>query len=238
MPKTKISEFSSTPSANTDINGINTGEGMIPSDVNNAIRELMAELKNQQAGTDGSDFTVGNNLTVTGNMTVNAQGDVRFADADSSNWVAFQAPATVSSNVTWTLPAVDGSAGAVLKTNGSGTLSFSDAISNQRINPRVSTTTSTASITPDISSFDQYCVTAQAANLTINAPTGTPVDGNKLIFRILDNGTSRTLTWNSTYTAIQTPLPTGTTVNKTTYVGCIYNANNTRWDVIAVATQA
>ena len=47
--------------------------------------------------------------TVTTAITLNAQGDVRFADADSSNYVAFQAPATVASNVTWTLPDADAS---------------------------------------------------------------------------------------------------------------------------------
>jgi hypothetical protein len=57
-------------------------------------------------------------------VTLNAQGDVRFADSDSSNWVAFQGPATVASNVTWTLPSVDGTTGQVLSTNGSGTLSW------------------------------------------------------------------------------------------------------------------
>jgi hypothetical protein len=58
-------------------------------------------------------------------ITLNAQGDVRFADADSSNYVAFQGPATVATNVTWTLPATDGTSGQVLSTNGSGTLSWS-----------------------------------------------------------------------------------------------------------------
>lgn len=115
---------------------------------------------------------------------------------------------------------------------------FTGPITSARIDPRVSSTTSTASITPDIASFDQYAVTAQAAALTINAPTGTPVDGNKLIFRILDNGTSQTISWNATYTVIGTTLPTTTTINKMTYVGCIYNAANTRWDVVAVTTQA
>jgi len=61
---------------------------------------------------------------LTGDLTLNAQSDLRFADADSSNWVAFQAPSTVASNVTWTLPATDGTAGQVLSTNGSGTLSW------------------------------------------------------------------------------------------------------------------
>jgi len=58
-------------------------------------------------------------------VTLNAQGDVRFADSDSSNWVAFQGPATVASNVTWTLPSADGTSGQVLSTDGSGTLSWS-----------------------------------------------------------------------------------------------------------------
>jgi hypothetical protein len=62
--------------------------------------------------------------TMTGDVTLNAQSDLRFADADSSNWVAFQAPTTVASNVTWTLPATDGTAAQVLSTNGSGTLSW------------------------------------------------------------------------------------------------------------------
>jgi hypothetical protein len=65
--------------------------------------------------------------TLTGDVTLNAQGDLRFADADSSNWVAFQAPTTVASNVTWTLPAADGTSAQVLSTNGSGTLSWATA---------------------------------------------------------------------------------------------------------------
>jgi hypothetical protein len=67
----------------------------------------------------------GTTLSLTsGNLQLNAQGDLRFADADSSNYVAFQAPSTVSANVTWTLPDADGTAGYVLSTNGSGTLAW------------------------------------------------------------------------------------------------------------------
>jgi hypothetical protein len=58
------------------------------------------------------------------NVQLGTQGALRFADADSSNYVAFKAPATVSSNVTWTLPSIDGSAAQVLSTNGAGTLSW------------------------------------------------------------------------------------------------------------------
>jgi hypothetical protein len=58
------------------------------------------------------------------NVQVGSQGAVRFADSDSSNYVAFRAPATISSNVTWTLPSIDGTSAQVLSTNGAGTLSW------------------------------------------------------------------------------------------------------------------
>ena len=60
-------------------------------------------------------------------LTLQAQTDVRFADSDSSNYVALQSPATVSSNVVFTLPAADGSNGQFLTTDGSGALSFTTA---------------------------------------------------------------------------------------------------------------
>ena len=66
------------------------------------------------------------NATLTGNMTVQAQGDVRFSDADSSNYVALQAPSTVATNLTLTLPSADGIANQALITDGSGNLSFAN----------------------------------------------------------------------------------------------------------------
>jgi hypothetical protein len=137
------------------------------------------------------------------------------------------------------LPIANGGTGATTLAGASiATYSGTETLTNKRIDPRVTSAASASSLTPDISASDVYAYTALAAGLTINAPTGTPLDGDKLIFRLLDNGTSQTLTWNGTYTVIGVTLPTATTISKTTYVGCIYNANNTRWDVIAVTTQA
>lgn len=58
MARTKISEFSSTPGDNTDIDGIDIAEGCAPSGINNAIRELMAQLKDMQTGASGDTFTL------------------------------------------------------------------------------------------------------------------------------------------------------------------------------------
>jgi hypothetical protein len=70
------------------------------------------------------------NLTWDGtNVQIGATGALRFADTDSSNYVAFKSPGTVATNVTWTLPATDGSGGQALSTNGSGTLSWASVSS-------------------------------------------------------------------------------------------------------------
>lgn len=70
MPKNKVSEYSATAANNLDIGGINIAEGCAPSGINNAIRELMAQLKDMQSGTDGDSFTVGGALSVTGDSTI------------------------------------------------------------------------------------------------------------------------------------------------------------------------
>jgi|13_taG_2_1085334.scaffolds.fasta_scaffold03068_8 hypothetical protein len=65
---TKISEYSATPASNTDLDGINLSENvMVPSDVNNALRMLMAHLKDMDAGTESLSA-----LSVTGTVTANA----------------------------------------------------------------------------------------------------------------------------------------------------------------------
>jgi len=109
---------------------------------------------------------------------------------------------------------------------------------NSRIDPRVTSAASASSLTPDISTTDIYAYTALAATLTIGVPTGTPVNGDKLIFRIKDNGTSQTLTFNAIYRVVGTTLPSATTAGKILYIGCIYNSAETLWDVVALAQQA
>lgn len=69
MAKTKISEFDVDPSNNTDINSINIAEGCAPSGINNAIRQLMSDLKEFQTGAADDNFTVGGNLAVDGTST-------------------------------------------------------------------------------------------------------------------------------------------------------------------------
>ncbi len=61
----------------------------------------------------------------TTSLTLNATAELRLADTDSSHYVGFKAPSTVSTNRIWTLPSADGSADQVLKTDGSGTLAWS-----------------------------------------------------------------------------------------------------------------
>ena len=58
-------------------------------------------------------------------LSVSAQKEIRYLDSDSSHYVGFKSPATVASNVVWTLPSADSSvSGYVLASNASGVLSW------------------------------------------------------------------------------------------------------------------
>jgi hypothetical protein len=98
--------------------------------------------------------------------------------------------------------------------------------------------TSTATITPNIDTTDVFVVTALAESTTLEAPTGTPVHAQKLIVRIRDDGTSRGVGYNAIYRAFNNALPLSTTVNKTLYLGTMYNSTETFWDVVAVSDEA
>lgn len=116
---------------------------------------------------------------MTGDLTLNAQSDLRFADADSSNWLAFQAPSTVSANVTWTLPATDASvSGYALKSDGSGQLSWGLAGgalgsgTNQIFYENDQTVTGTYSITAGKNAMTAGPV-AINSGVTVTVPSGS-----------------------------------------------------------------
>lgn len=94
-----------------DINGFGNNTVITVDDLNGTI--------DLSAGT-----TVVGNADFAGTVQVKTASDLRFLDSDNSHYVALKSPATVSANVTLTLPATAGSADQVLTTNGSGTLSW------------------------------------------------------------------------------------------------------------------
>ena len=102
---------------------------------------------------------------------------------------------------------------------------------------RVQTVTSSATVTP-VSTNDLVIITAQAAGLTLANPTGTFTEGQALMIRIKDNGTARTIAFDTNYRAIGVTLPTTTVISKTLYLGIIYNATDSKWDVIGYNIQA
>lgn len=91
----------------------------------------------------------------------------------------------------------------------------------------VNSQASTAALTPNCDLYRTEIITALAANLTINAPTGTPVSEQVLIIKIKDNGVSRTLTWNA---AFRGSMPAATVAGKAMRVQFIWNAQDSKWD--------
>jgi len=91
--------------------------------------------------------------------------EMRFLDSDNSNYVALKSPATVSSDLTFTLPASDGTNGQALVTDGSGTFSFAAA---------------GATISQDTASNTDFNL--YFASTTSGALTSVNYDGNTLTF--------------------------------------------------------
>jgi hypothetical protein len=91
----------------------------------NTVQLAINELDTEKVAKAGDTMT--GQLTMTNNITLNAQNQVRYADSDSSNYVAIQSPGTVTANYTLTLPDTAGTNGQVLSTNGSGVLSWVNA---------------------------------------------------------------------------------------------------------------
>jgi hypothetical protein len=123
------------------------------------------------------------------------------------------------------------------------TYTGTETLTNKRITARVnSTTTTTSPWAWNSDSYDEQCFTALGNALTINADAGTPTDGQKTIFRFKDNGTARALTWTTgsskSFRAVGITLPTTTVLSKIVYIGCIYNAADSRWDAVATVQEA
>ncbi len=97
---------------------------------------------------------------------------------------------------------------------------------------RVATNTSWPSAQPNVDTTDQFQFTALAETTLFQAPTGTPLNGQRLMIRVRDNGTARILNWSAAYKNADGDLPLTTVVGKTIYIGFAYNSSTFLWEMI------
>jgi hypothetical protein len=107
-----------------------------------------------------------------------------------------------------------------------------------RVKKRTTSLASTSAPAPDASLADIYIINALAVAATFAAPlqtAGPAVEGQTLLIRIEDNGTARALAWHVMYRAsTDLPLPTTTVAGKVLYVGFVYSAVDSKWDLLSV----
>lgn len=89
-------------------------------------------------------------------------------------------------------------------------------------------------MTPDTADMNTQANTQAVGTLTANAPTGSPVNGQKIIFRIKSTNI-QTFAWNAAFRgSSDLPLPTATTGGGAyDYMGFIWNAVDSKWDMTA-----
>jgi len=110
-------------------------------------------------------------VKVAGHLQMQSQSEVRFSDADSSNYFAFRAPTTITDNVVFDLPAADGSSGQALSTNGSGVLQFLDIAVAVQDDTTDSNTLYPAFV--DVTSGSTATFEVSSSKLTFQPSTGT-----------------------------------------------------------------
>ena len=101
--------------------------------------------------------------------------------------------------------------------------------------------TFTSDATPAINTDLYDVVTITALGAAINTMTsdlsGTPFNFQKLIFRILDDGTARAITWGDSFRDAGVALPSTTVISKLLTVGFIYDTVTSDWGCVAVANE-
>ena len=106
--------------------------------------------------------------------------------------------------------------------------------------PRTNTVTTSANPAINTDTTDEFTITALSdviASFTTNL-TGNPVNGQKLMIRILDAGVAKGITWGASFVSRGATLPTTTVLGKYLYVGLIWNSTSTTFDCVAVSQEA
>jgi len=112
-----------------------------------------------------------------------------------------------------------------------GTFDFTSA-GTQRVVP-VTVSGSTVTINADTTDLATVS-TANVGTLTIANPTGTPVDGQKLLLRLITTAATNTLSFGAAFQgSTDISLPASSSNNKYDYFGFIWNAPALKWQMLS-----
>ena len=94
-----------------------------------------------------------------------------------------------------------------------------------------------ATPTPNSDTTYLYAMTALSAATALQIPAGTPTWGRILGYAFKDDGTARAITYNGIFRAIGSALPSTTVISKWLYIWFMYNATDSKWDLVGKALQ-
>lgn len=104
--------------------------------------------------------------------------------------------------------------------------------------PRTTTIASSATPTANCDTTDRYVITALAVDMEVAEPTGTPGDGQTLLYEFTDNGVARSIGWASgVFKAHGTVLPSATSPGKLLTVGVMRNTTQGKWLVVVTVQE-
>jgi hypothetical protein len=127
MTKSNITEYDNTAANNTDVQDVPLGENlMYPSHVNNAFREIMADLADINDGTVAMTSPSAGSVNVTGNITVGGTVDGRDVATDGSKLDGIEANATADQTGAEIASAISGETVSTITINGGSITGITD----------------------------------------------------------------------------------------------------------------
>ena len=202
MPKTKISEFDLTAANNTDIDGIDIAEGCAPSGINNAIRELMSQLKDFQGGTSGDRLAIaagGTNAATTTAALQNLGGTttgINLFKAVSSTVARTELGATTVGNDVFTAASASAARTAIGAGTGDVTTTGTQTLTNKTITGLKETRVTMSANDIDLNAGNYFTKTISTTTTFTVSNVASSGTSNAFILD-LTNGGAASITWFS-----------------------------------------
>ena len=218
--------YSPEPDANVYINTAHATFRLAPFAAQNiTVARNLTVVANTNAG----------NTTISGFLKFNGGSDIRavFSQNTYVNTILANTNSYIATKASWSGLTATNTAIRLLV---SDRLQVANASATYKLKDRVVSYAAANNVTLNADTTDTATLayTGAAGGFGMNAPTGTPSNGQKILFRLTTTN-AMTFAWNAIFLgSVDLSLPTSSTgSSKSDYLGFIYNSTTSKWHLLS-----